>query len=334
MRTDLRGRHFITHEDWNREELDTIIEVAFYLKMLFGLGFPHEILKNKTLFMIFFDSSTRTRNSFEAGMTQLGGHAHFLSPSALQISHGEGPKDTAEVLSRYGHGISIRYCTYNEGHKYLREVEKYASIPVINMQDDVYHPPQIMGDLLTMMEKFSTRNLKGLKLGVSWTHAPNYVRPISVPQSLITLMPRYGIDVVLAHPPEFNLQKEIVELAQQRAQDGGGNLKIVSDPQGMDEAFKDADVVIPKSWGPLVYTQDQKEGIELIKKYPSWRCDFQMMSLTKKHALYMHPLPADRGFEVTNEVIDGPHSVVKDEAENRLHIQKALMALIMGNGRL
>ncbi|MEW6623522.1 MAG: ornithine carbamoyltransferase [Bacillota bacterium] len=326
MTTMLRGKHFITTQEWTVPELERIFEVAADLKRKFAMGEPHRLLQDKTLFMIFFDNSTRTRNSFEAGMTQLGGHAHDLTPDKLQISHGENAKDTANVLSRFGHAIAVRHCSYKEGNKYLREVAEHSKVPVINMQCDIYHPCQILADYLTIRERFG-QNTRGLKIGVSWTSAPNYVRPLSVPQSLILMMPRFGLDVTLAHPPEFELMPEIVEQAKKNAEEAGVKFEITHEMEG---AFEDADIVIPKSWGPLVYTQDKKEGIDLIAKYPSWCCDSKMMSLTKKHGIYMHPLPADRGREVTDEVIDGPQSVVYDEAENRLHVQKALMALIMG----
>ncbi len=325
---NLKGRDFITTQEWSLQELNAVFELAFDLKDKFYREIPTPYLQDKTLFMIFFDPSTRTRNSFEAGMTQLRGHAHDLTPDKLQISHGENAKDTAEVLSRYGHAIGIRFCSYGEGNRYIREVARWAKIPVINMQCDIYHPCQIMADLMTIMEK-KGRNLRGLKLGVSWTSAPNYVRPLSVPQDLILTMPRFGIDVTLAHPPEFELMPGIVEQAKRNAQEAGVKFEISHD---MEDAFRDADVVIPKSWGPLVHTQDKQEGIALIKKYPSWRCDSRMMGLTKPDSLYMHPLPADRGYEVTDEVIDGPHSVVYDEAENRLHVQKAILVLTVAGG--
>ncbi len=329
MHSLLRGKHFITEQDWTKEELELLFTTAEELKRDFALGRPHPLLPLQTLFMIFFDNSTRTRNSFEAGITQLGGHAHDLTPDKLQISHGENAKDTANVLSRYGHGIAIRHCAYGEGNQYIREVAKYASVPVLNMQCDVYHPCQVLADLMTIRERFG-KNTKGLKLGVSWTSAPNYVRPLSVPQSLILLMPRFGIDVTLAHPREFALMPDIVKQAEENARLGGAKFEIVDEMEG---AFADADIVIPKSWGPLTVTQNKAEGIDLIKKYPGWRCDSKMMALAHEQAIYMHPLPADRNFEVTDEVIDGPQSVVYDEAENRLHVQKALMALTMGGRR-
>lgn len=322
--TGLRGRDFITTQEWSLEELESLFQLAERLKRARAAGEPTPLLTAKTLYMIFFDASTRTRNSFETGMTQLGGHGIYLSPDRMQISHGENARDTANVLSRYGDGIAIRQCTYGEGNAYLREVAEHAEIPVLSMQCDVYHPCQILADYMTIRERFG--DTRGLKLGVAWTSAPNYLRPLSVPQSLILMMPRFGLDVTLAYPPEFRLMPEIEEQAKANAEAAGSRFEIT---HRFEDAFEDADVVIPKSWGPLVHTRDVQEGIGLIERYPGWRCDAEHMALGNDHLIYMHPLPADRGREVTDEVIDGPRSVVYDEAENRLHVQKALMALVM-----
>lgn len=320
----LKGRDFLSTQDWSLPELETLFSLAAKLKADRAARVPTRLLDDKTLYMIFFDASTRTRNSFETGMTQLGGHAIYLSPDRMQISHGENARDTANVLSRYGEAIAIRHCDFGDGNAYLSEVAEHASVPVISMQCDVYHPCQILADYLTIREKLG--DTKRLKLGVAWTSAPNYVRPISVPQSLILMMPRFGIDVTLAYPPEFKLLPQIEEQARANAEAGGARFEIT---HRFEDAFEDADVVVPKSWGPLVHTRDHEEGIRLIESYPDWRCDAERMALGKEHMLYMHPLPADRSHEVTDEVIDGPQSVVYDEAENRLHVQKALMALTM-----
>ncbi|MEE8488110.1 MAG: ornithine carbamoyltransferase [Gemmatimonadota bacterium] len=325
MTNDLKGRDFLSTQDWSVEELETLFQLAAELKQAKREGRYERLLDLKTLYMIFFDSSTRTRNSFETGMTQLGGHAIYLSPDKMQISHGENAKDTANVLSRYGEAIAIRHCRYGEGNAYLNELAEHADVPVLSMQCDVYHPCQILADYLTIRENFT--DTRGLKLGVAWTSAPNYVRPLSVPQSLILMMPRFGIDVTLAYPPEFRLMPEIEEQARANAEAGGASFEITHE---FESAFEGADVVVPKSWGPLLTTQDTAEGLELIEKYPEWRCTSEHMALGRDEMIYMHPLPADRGREVTNEVIDGPQSVVYDEAENRLHVQKALMALTMG----
>ena len=320
----LEGRDFLSTQDWSIVELETLFSLAARLKADRKAGVPTRLLEDKTLYMIFFDSSTRTRNSFETGITQLGGHGIFLSPDKMQISHGENARDTANVLSRYGEAIAIRHCAFGEGNAYLSEVAEHASVPVLSMQCDVYHPCQILADYFTIREKLGSD--RRLKLGVAWTSAPNYVRPISVPQSLILMMPRLGLDVTLAYPPEFMLLPDIEAQARENAAAAGTRFEI---SHRFEDAFEDADVVIPKSWGPLVHTRDHAEGVRLIEAYPDWRCDSNRMALGKDHMLYMHPLPADRGREVTDEVIDGPQSVVYDEAENRLHVQKALMALTM-----
>ena len=325
MQTKFKGKHFITTQDWTVQELETLFELAAQLKIEHATGRFNNWLAGKSLGMIFFDPSTRTRTSFEAAMTQLGGHSIFFAPETMQIAHGEAAFDTARVLSGYLQAIAVRFCKYQQGNRYLRDLQAAASVPIINMQCDVYHPAQILADYFTIREHFG-RNTRGLKLGVSWTYAPNYLRPLSVPQSLILMMPRFGIDVTLAYPPEFKLMPDVIKQAEKNAEAAGVKFSITDK---MENAFEDADVVIPKSWGPLVTSDDNKQGLALIEKYDKWVCDEDKMALTKPHSLYMHPLPADRGKEVVPSVIDGPHSVVYQEAENRLHVQKALLSLVM-----
>jgi ornithine carbamoyltransferase len=245
----------------------------------------------------------------------------------MQVSHGESPKDTGIILSSYGHGIAIRHdLVPGEGNAYMREVAKWAGVPVINMQCDVDHPCQTLADLMTIRE-LRGRDLRGLKVAVSWAYAPSYAKPLSVPQGLIMLMPRFGMDVVLAHPPEYGLMPETMHAACDNARSGGGNFRVVD---SMDEAFHDADVVIPKSWGCLdTMGSNPAESLRIAKQYTDWICNAERMKLASPDVLCMHPLPADRGNEVTDEVIDGPNSVVYAEAENRLHTAKAIMALTM-----
>jgi ornithine carbamoyltransferase len=324
--TSLRGRDYIETLDWTTDEIDEALALASDLKARFAAGEPHRLLPDRTLFMLFLDKSTRTRNAFEAGMTQLGGHAHYLDAEKTQVAHGESPKDMGIILSRYGHGIAIRHdLVPGEGNTYMREVARWAEVPVINLQCDVDHPTQTLADLMTLREQRGAE-LKGLRVAVSWAYAPSYAKPLSVPQGLLTLLPRFGIDVVLAHPPGFDLMPDVVARAQEAAGQGGGTISFTDD---MDAAFEGADVVYPKSWGRLdLFTQEQ-EALADAAKYTDWICDARRMSLAKDDALYMHCLPADRGTEVTDEVIDGPHSVVYDEAENRLHTGKAIMGLAM-----
>ena len=325
MQTNFRGRDFIGDLDFTKEEVETVLEVAWDLKRKRALGEPHPYLRDKVLAMLFFFSSTRTRGSFEAGMAQLGGHGAFIDSNTTQISHGDTPVEIGEIFGRYFDGIAIRHCDYGDGNKYLNDVAKSSRAPVLNMQCDVYHPFQCLADLMTIMEK-KGRDLRKKKIVVSWAYAASYLKPISVPQSLILQMPRFGMDVVLAHPPEFRLMPEIMDMAKAEAKKAGVGFDVVED---MSEAFKDADIVYAKSWGPLVHTADAKEGEAITKKYSSWITDEKKMKLAKEDAIYMHPLPADRNVEVTDGVLDGAQSVVYDEAENRLHAQKAVMALTM-----
>jgi ornithine carbamoyltransferase len=325
MQTDLRGRDLIGDLDFSREEIETVLDVAFDLKRKRALGEPHPYLRDKVLAMLFFFSSTRTRGSFEAGMAQLGGHAAFIESRTTQISHGDTEKEMGEIFGRYFDGIAIRHVDWEIGNRYLNLVADASRVPVLNMQCDFYHPFQILADLMTIIEK-KGRDLTGKRLVVSWAYAASYLKPISVPQSLILQMPRFGLDVVLAHPPEFKLMPQILDQAQEQARKYGAGFEVMDD---METAFKGADIVYAKSWGPLLTTKDEKEGKRIQDRYKDWITDERMISLAKEDAIYMHPLPADRNIEVTDGVIDGPQSVVFDEAENRLHAQKAVMALTM-----
>jgi len=179
---------------------------------------------------------------------------------------------------------------------------------------------------MTIRERFGARELRGRKMVVSWAYAPSYQKPMSVPQSLLLLMPRFGMDVVLAHPPEFELLPEVLQRARAFADESGVRLDVVHD---MDAAFEGAHVVYPKSWGCMQHTADLEESAAVAARYRDWICDARRMRLAAPQSIYMHCLPADRGHEVTDAVIDGPRSVVFDEAENRLHVQKAIMALTM-----
>jgi N-acetylornithine carbamoyltransferase len=193
------------------------------------------------------------------------------------------------------------------------------------MQCDLYHPFQILADLMTIMEK-KGRDLRGKRMVVSWAYAASYLKPISVPQSLILQMPRFGLDLVLAHPPEFGLVPEIMDQAREQARKYHTSFEVMDD---MEAAFKGADILYAKSWGPLLTTTDPDKGKRIQDRYQDWITDERKVALAKDDSIYMHPLPADRNVEVTDGVIDGTHSVVFDQAENRLHVQKAVMALTM-----
>jgi N-acetylornithine carbamoyltransferase len=326
MTEKLRGKDYIETADFSNNEIELFLEMANDLKYKFKNGITHKLLPDKTIFLFFFDKSTRTRNSFEAGITQLGGHAHFIEAASSQVAHGESPKDMGIILSSYGHGIAIRHDLIpGEGNSYMREVAKWAQVPVINMQCDVDHPCQTLADLMTIREVFGP-NLNDLKIAVTWAYAPSYAKPMSVPQGLINLMTRFGMHVVLAHPPEYTLMKKSLDDAQANAQKYGSKFEIVD---RMEDAFENADIVYPKSWGIEELFNNPDESLEIAKKYKHWICDQAKLELSNKRAIYMHCLPADRGYEVSDEVIDGAHSVVYQQAENRLHTAKSIMALTM-----
>lgn len=340
MHTVLQNRHFITTDDWPKQDLDTVFDVAFDLKRRFALGEPHRLLQDKTLFMMFFEQSTRTRNSMEAGMTQLGGHAHDLTPDKMQLSHGESSKDTAVILSRMGHGIACRNCFYGVGNKYLNELAKHSTAPVMSLQDDYYHPFQGLADMMTIFEYFG-RDVKNLKVTVSWAYAKSHAKPLSVPQTQMLLFPRYGIDLTIAHPKEFPLAPQFVEKAKQNAASGGGSISFTDD---MSAAVEGAHIVVPKNWGGFgAYSEEDylsnedecmKEMSSNLEKYKNWIFDEDKVKLCDENLKMMHALPADRGREVTDAVIDNEDiSIVYDEAENRLHTAKAIMSLLMGGHR-
>ncbi len=326
MQPRFKGRHFITLEEWSNHEIDILLEVSKDLKYKFLHNEPTPYLLHKTAFLMFFEQSTRTRNSMEAGLAHLGGHATFLDTSMMQISHGESAKDTAIILSSYGHGIACRNCFWEVGNKYLREMAKYSSVPIMNLQDDLYHPMQALADLMTIQEVFPST--KRVKISIIWAYAKSHKKPISVPLSQILLFPRYQMDVTLAYPEGYDLPEWAIKKAHENAKAHGGTFRIT---HNMEEAYKDADIVIPKNWGSWVNNQSTQVIDDLLESYKSWKCTEDMIKLASPNVKYMHALPADRGNEVEDSVIDGPHSIVYQEAENRLHTAKAVMAMTMGD---
>ena len=328
--SSLKGRDLLDCQEWTHDEVESTFELAMELKQRFKGGGPQELLKNKTFFMIFYATSTRTRNSFEAALTQLGGHAHYLETKTMRIGDQGAPeevKDTAKVLDRYGHGIGVRAYTqnYGEGEQLIREYARHAEIPVVSMESDKYHPCQALADMLTIREKFS--DWHGKKYVQAWAYSPNARRVPAVPQSNVCLMTRQGMDVVYVRPKEFTLDSKITTQARLNARESGGSFTETDDLKG---AFEGADVVYVRNHTTLNYGRDGVEAEQaIIDKYKTWTCSQELMDLTSKKSVFMHCLPADRGHEVTNEVMDGPNSVIYDEAENRLHVQKAVLALVM-----
>lgn len=339
MITSFFGKDLITLQEWTVQEIDTCLDTAYDLKLKFARRQPHASLRDQTVFMMFFDESTRTRNSTEAGATQLGAHAHFLDASKMQIQHGDSAKDTALILSSYGHAIACRHCGYGSGNAYLREMAKFSRVPILNLQCDLYHPMQGLADLMTIQEHFGRTRTQGLKVSIIWTYATTHKKPISVPLTQALLFPRYGMDVTLAYPEGYEMPPWVIEQAKQNALDCGGTFRISNN---IEEAFAEADVVIPKNWGSWyadsLKPEEKREGnttltkeeLDRLAKNKSWKCTQALMDTTTKNSIYMHALPADRVNEVEDSVIDGPHSIIYQEAENRLHTVKAVMDLTMG----
>ncbi|HSL33190.1 MAG TPA: ornithine carbamoyltransferase [Candidatus Limnocylindrales bacterium] len=324
MQTGLRGRDLISLQEWTTEEIDTVLDVAAQLKRERALGIPHPLLRDRVLAMLFFFSSTRTRASFEAGMAQLGGHAQFIESRTTQIAHGDTATEIGEILGRYNDGIAIRNVDWGVGNRYIRDVAAASRVPVLNMQCDIFHPHQILADLMTMREKKG--DLRGRTITISWAYAASYQKPISVPQDLLLAATRYGMNVRLVHPPEFVLMPDILGQAEDNARASGARIERLDD---FDAGFRDSEIVYAKSWGALMTAKNDEEGEAISRRYTDWITDERRMATATPDSIFMHPLPADRNVEVSDGVIDGPHSVVYDEAENRLHAQKAVMALTM-----
>ncbi len=308
----LKGKDLLSIHDLSEEDVQEILETAAKLKAEQKAGIPHPLLKGKTLAMIFEKSSTRTRVSFETGIFQLGGQGIFLSTRDIQLGRGEPVKDTARVLARYVDGIMIR--TYAQSE--VEEFAQYADVPVINALTDLLHPCQVLTDLLTMQE-YKSKNLKGLHfayIGDGNNMANSYLYGCA----------KAGIHCTIACPKGYEPNKDVLAKALEDAKATGAVLKVVEDPA---EAAKDADVLATDTWTSMG-EEAEKEVRE--KVFRGYQINRELLALADKEAIVLHCLPAYRGKEITEEVLEGYAHVIFDEAENRLHTQKAVMALTMG----
>jgi ornithine carbamoyltransferase len=301
--SDKRVRHFLTLLDLNKQELQTLIQRGIELKAMYRRNFIHEPLKNKTLAMIFEKSSTRTRISFEAGMTQLGGHAMFLSPRDTQLGRGEPIEDSARVMSSMVDAIMIR--TYDQDM--LETFAANSSVPVINALTDLLHPCQLLADIMTFVEHRGSIENKTVTFVGDGNNMCN---------SWINAARQFDFQLHIACPEGYEPAAAILEPAADRC-------KIIRNPV---EAAKNADLVTTDVWASMGQEEEQKRR---ERDLGSYQVNAAVMQAAKKDALFMHCLPAHRGEEVTAEVIDGPQSVVWDEAENRLHAQKALLEFLI-----
>ena len=301
---------FLRLRDWSAADLDAILTLTRELKNQHRRGISHPLLAGQSLAMIFEKSSTRTRISFETGMFQLGGHALFLSSGNTQIGRGEPIKDTARVLSRYVDGIMIR--TYNQAD--IEELAHYATVPVINALTDMYHPCQVMADIFTVLEhKGSYRDQTYAWIGDGNNMAHSWINAAAV----------FGFELRVATPKGYEPDAEVMQWAR----DQGAKISYTSDPL---EAAAGADILNTDVWASM---GQEKEQEKRCRDFSGFQINTRTLGVAASNALVLHCLPAHRGEEITDEVIEGPHSVVFDEAENRLHVQKAIMATLMQNTR-
>lgn len=305
-----KGRDMIELDDYTTEEIQYLLDSAIEIKRKQKNGEVYQPLKGKTIGLIFEKSSTRTRLSFEAGMFQLGGHALFLSKNDIQLGRGEPISDMAQVMSRYLDGIMIR--TF--GHDNVINLARYASIPVINGLSDMAHPCQVLADLQTILEHKG--KLKGLKM--AFVGDGN-----NMANSLLIGGAKMGMHVAIASPDGYEPDERIVQLSREIARETGAEITVTQDPQ---EAVKDADVIYTDVWASMGFEEEQKQREVAFANY---QVDEKLAQAAKPDYLFLHCLPAHRGEEVSEGVIDGANSVIFDQAENRLHAQKALMVALM-----
>jgi ornithine carbamoyltransferase len=310
MAINMKGKSLATLNDLTREEIEQILKTSELLKLQLIRGQEHPVLKGKTLAMIFEKPSTRTRVSFEVGVWQLGGYALYLSSNDLQLGRGESIGDTARTISRYANGMMARVFA----HQTILDLIQYSSVPVINGLSDFSHPCQVLADLFTVYEKKG--RLEGLRL--AYVGDGN-----NVAHSLIEGCSKMGMNIILACPKGYEPDSKVVGQGKKEAKKNGSEVNVTNDPK---EAIKGADVIYTDVWTSMGQEKEKAERIKILKPY---QINSKMVKGAKEDYIFMHCLPAHRGEEVTDEVADSPNSVIFDQAENRLHTQKALMALVM-----
>lgn len=337
---DLYGKDLISTQEWEREELEFTLSLAQDIKRWYYAGRVPELFKNRTFFMLFYNTSTRTRASFEAAATMLGGHAQFIDFSTTRGKEGERIKDMARVYERMGHALGIRILesavdyVYGAGNRVIREYAEHAKIPVINMADDMFHPTQAVADIMTIGEKFHGK-IEKKKYVIMWAYSDR-VRSWGSVQDEMLIATKFGMDVTLAFPPGFELDEGLMEEARRNADDSGGSFEVSNE---FKDALKGAHVVFPRSWAShaCVMTGMNRFGkereVELHKRYRDWVLTQDLLDLMDRHAIVTHVLPVFRGQEATDEVMDGPHSVIFDQAENLLYVRAAILALLAGRHR-
>jgi ornithine carbamoyltransferase len=340
--SSLFGRDLITTQDWSIDELTQALDLANKLKSArkHGKLIP-KFLERKSFFMLFYASSTRTRGAFEAGTALLGGHAAYIDVSTTRITAGEAVKDITRMYDIYGDGIGVRVLdgaidfVYGAGRKVIEQIAEVAKVPVINLADCTSHPTQAIGDIMTVKNKLGGHTIKGKKYVVMWGYSSRLRGTCSINAEAL-IATRLGMDVVIAHPPGFDLNKTIVDTCVRNAKENGGSFELSRD---FREALVDANVVFPRSWvtsklstvGATAFGVDRE--IEIHNKYRDWTLKQEHVDdLMGEPAIVTHVLPVFREEEATDEVMDGPHSVIYEQAEDNFYAKMAVLVLTMSKG--
>lgn len=343
---DLYGRDLLTTQDWTFDELMAVLELATKMKRERFHPRWMRVLEGRTFFMFFYNPSVRTRQSFECAATELGGHAQYLTPETMRLktatTAGETIEDAAKVMSRYAAGIGIRILEdkitrYGEGWELIKEYAHWATVPVSSMADDRFHPYQGLADVMGWAEWYGEgpgrpnfEALRGKKFLLTWAHGALARSWCSVQEALLVAS-RFGMHITLAYPEGYDLDPEVIRWVKDNCAAHGTDFEVVHDPEA---GYEGAHIVYARNWmSPQAYEGGvfhKQEEIQKALQYPQWILTAEKMARTA-NAIFSHPMPVDRGHEVTDEVASGPRSAIYDIAENRLHVQKAVMALTMGN---
>jgi knotted carbamoyltransferase YgeW len=348
----LRGRSLMLTSEWSTDDLETLLDVAEAFQAMDQAGIATPLFPNELDYALFFDASTRTKSSWAGAAARLGSCPVIVDGSSTQVSHGETAEETGAMLGMNAHAMGIRHdLILGEGNAFMRDAKKgiddYLAasgdkrvVPIVNLQCDIDHPTQTLADLNWLRERFA-QTLVGKTVAMTWAYSPSYAKPLSVPQGLISLLPRFGTHVRLAHPEGYDLIPEVLEAAKRGAEASGGSFTIVD---SMDDAFAGADVVYPKSWGPYDLMLERVEAnrandsermqeIEaqsLVRNllHQDWICDEKRMATTwDGAAIYMHCLPADIGDEVTAGVMDRARVDLARQANKKVFVIMALLAV-------
>jgi len=348
----LYGRSLLLTQDWTRPELDTLLGVARAFMDLDRAGARTDWIPAELAYAVFFDNSTRTKSAWAGASTRLGMNPVIVDGSSTQVAHGETAEETGAMLGMNAHAMGIRHdLILGEGNAFMRDLQKgiddylaasgsERKAPIVNLQCDIDHPTQTLADLMWLQENFPD-GLEGKKIAMSWAYSPSYAKPLSVPQGIMTLLTRFGAHVSLAHPEGYTLMDPCIKAAKNNARRHGGKFEIVND---MDDAFEGAVAVYPKSWGPYDLMMErvganrdgdkaaladiERRALERNAQFTDWICDERRMALTEGgDALYMHCLPADIGDEVTPGVMDLHRVNVAREANFKVYVIMAMLAV-------